>query len=114
MLQAEMPLIRAEFFTFVRAMVSSKVTRMLNGMHTLKTDADVQGACDLLDKEVNSKFYHELKLKGLLKEFREDYDELIIGSSSGEMSALDRSAPTGLKDREVFKEMMQDIGLNKK
>jgi hypothetical protein len=50
----------------------------------------------------------------MLKDYREDYDDLIVGGTSGEMSALDRSSSTGVKPREFFKETLEELGLVKK
>ena len=110
----EIPIIRSEFMQFIRSLTNSSVTKVLASLPSLVKPEEITEALALIDKKVNEPFYHSLKLKGMLKDYREDYDDLIVGASSGEMSALDRSATTGVKPREFFKETLEELGLVKK
>ena len=116
--QPEIPVIRAEFLQYIRTLSSSAVTKVLSTLESLVAPAAVSEALSTLDKKVNEPFYKALKVKGMLKDYREDYDDLIIGSGPGQMSALDRSESTGPKSREIFKELyketLTELGVGKK
>lgn len=88
MIKIDMKSARQEFFNFLKMTNLPRMFRIRNASEEITSPEEIASTFDYLDTTINAPFYEYMKQQGNMKPHKEDYEDLMQGSTGAELSKL--------------------------
>lgn len=94
MLKIDMKSARQEFFSFLNMINLPKLYRIRNSSEEISSPEELSLAFEFLDTTINAPFYEYMKQQGNLKPHKEDYEDLMQGTTGAEITKFKKPDST--------------------